>query len=179
MDLSLSFLAFAALAMTPAAALFARDISASREPAAPATAGRPRAAEVSPPRPCGADHQLAAELPSADYPLGIVRRPVRGLCSPRLPVHDPEAVLQLAGLKELISIVSDQTFRRRVREKEEAHTAEQATPKRKPGPPRTPDNIRELVLKRARENSRGYTRILGELRSGRVRVAALDGPLVV
>ena len=59
-------------------------------------------------------------------------------------------------LKELISIVSYQTFRRWVREAEEAHTAKKAAaPKRKPGRPQTPNNIRELVLKLARENSWG------------------------
>jgi putative transposase len=64
-------------------------------------------------------------------------------------------------LKELISIVSY----RWVRETEEAQTAKKAaTPKRKPGRPRTPADIRELVLKLARENCWGYTRILGELR---------------
>lgn len=67
-------------------------------------------------------------------------------------------------LKELISIVSYQTFRRWIREAEESHTSKQTTTKRKPGRPRTPDDIRELVLKLAKENSWGYTRILGELR---------------
>ena len=65
-------------------------------------------------------------------------------------------------LRDLISIVSYQTFVRWIREKEAAHTAKQTS--RKPGRPRTPDEIRELVLKLARENSWGYTRILGELR---------------
>ena len=64
-------------------------------------------------------------------------------------------------LRDLISIVSYQTFVRWIREKEAAHTAKQTS--RKPGRPRTPDEIRELVLKLARENSGGYTRILAEL----------------
>ncbi len=67
-------------------------------------------------------------------------------------------------LNELISIVTYQSFLRWVRESEAAHTAKKATPKRKPGRPRTPDDIWELVLRLAKENSWGYTRILGELR---------------
>ena len=66
-------------------------------------------------------------------------------------------------LKELISIVTYQSFLRWVRETEGSHTAK-AVPKRKPGRPRTPDEIRNLVLKLARENEWGYTRILGEFR---------------
>jgi len=67
-------------------------------------------------------------------------------------------------LKELMSFVTYQTFQRWVREVEAAHTAKRSTSKRKPGRPRTPDDIRDLVVRLARENSWGYTRILGELR---------------
>lgn len=48
-------------------------------------------------------------------------------------------------LKELISIVTYQSFLRWVREAEAAHTAKKATPKRKPGRPRTPDDTRTRV----------------------------------
>jgi len=72
-------------------------------------------------------------------------------------------------LRDLISIVSYQSFRRWIRETEAAHAAKDSTSKRKPGRPRTPDDIRDLVLKLARENSWGYTRILGELRKLGIR----------
>ena len=67
-------------------------------------------------------------------------------------------------LKELASFVSYQTFARWVRETEQAGNQQKAPPARKPGRPKTDDEIRELVLKLARENAWGYTRILGELR---------------
>lgn len=66
-------------------------------------------------------------------------------------------------LKELMSIVSYQSFRRWVRDTESNRTVRKA-PKRKPGRPRTPDDIRALVLRLARENDWGYTMILGQLR---------------
>jgi putative transposase len=58
-----------------------------------------------------------------------------------------------AQLKELISFVSYQTFARWVRDVETTHAAKQSTAKRKPGRPRTPDDVRNLFLKLARENS--------------------------
>lgn len=68
------------------------------------------------------------------------------------------------AIKELISIVSPRTFLRWL-------SAEQpAAPKpRKPGRPRTEAEIRDLVLKLARETGWGYSRILGELKKLGVR----------
>lgn len=70
-------------------------------------------------------------------------------------------------LRNLISIVSYSTFRRWIREAESRHvdrkqSATTTTPR--VGRPPTACDIRDLVLKLARENSWGYTRILGELR---------------
>ena len=67
-------------------------------------------------------------------------------------------------LRELISLVSYSTFRRWIREAEARHVdREQTESTTTPsvGRPRTASDIRELVLKLARENSWGYTRILG------------------
>ncbi len=66
-------------------------------------------------------------------------------------------------LRELISIVSYATFRRWIREAEAAHVTREPPPQ-PTGRPRTASDIRELVLKLARENSWGYTLILGALR---------------
>ena len=65
-------------------------------------------------------------------------------------------------LKQLISIVTYDTFRRWVRQSEQAHIDHQQT--QRTGRPRTPSDIRQLVVRLARENRWGYTRILGELR---------------
>lgn len=65
-------------------------------------------------------------------------------------------------LRELMTIVSYETFRRWVRESRVA----KPDPKSKgtPGRPRTDDEITDIILKLARENQWGYTRILGELK---------------
>jgi putative transposase len=67
-------------------------------------------------------------------------------------------------LKELMSFVSYQTFARWLRETETGGKQKPPAPKRKPGRPKTDAEIRDLVVRLAKENSWGYTRILGELR---------------
>ncbi len=62
------------------------------------------------------------------------------------------------AIKEVITIVSPRTFARWV------NGTKRRTPVLKRGRRPTPDEIRELVLKLARENGWGYTRILGELK---------------
>lgn len=67
-------------------------------------------------------------------------------------------------LKELTSFVSYQTFARWLREAETGGRKKRAAPRRKPGRPKTDTEIRDLVIRLGKENSWGYTRILGELR---------------
>jgi len=64
------------------------------------------------------------------------------------------------ALNELVTIVHPDTLRRWIREAD-------GRPKRKltkVGRPRTKEEIREMIIKLARENDWGYTRILGELK---------------
>lgn len=71
------------------------------------------------------------------------------------------------AIKTIISIAKPETFLRWVRE------ADKVTPRkkgsRKPGRPRTPEDIRRLILRIARETGWGYTRILGELKKLGIR----------
>lgn len=70
-----------------------------------------------------------------------------------------------SAIKNLVTIVSYRTFCRwtaAVAGPPLKNT--RAAPARKPGRPRTAEDIRELVLKIARENGWGYTRVLGELK---------------
>jgi putative transposase len=69
------------------------------------------------------------------------------------------------GIGALLTVVAYPTFRRWVGLYEPAAAGTKPKGARgKGGRPRTPDETRELVLRLARENDWGYTRILGELR---------------
>ena len=69
-----------------------------------------------------------------------------------------------AQLKELTSIVTYQMFARLVRVTAESFQANSAPPERQPGRPPRSDEMRDLVVKLARENNWGDTRSLSELR---------------
>jgi len=65
------------------------------------------------------------------------------------------------ALKDLITIVSPRTFARWV---SGANARAKSAPARKPGRPRTAEEIRELVIKIANENGWGSLRVHGELK---------------
>ena len=78
-------------------------------------------------------------------------------------------------LSELMTIVSYDSFRRWIREEEDARgKKKEQTPekaKRKPGRPKTAEEIRELVIRIRKETSYGYTKILQELRRMGVKLS--------
>jgi putative transposase len=67
-----------------------------------------------------------------------------------------------SAIKDLITIVSPRTFARWMAGDKKPVSAKKE--ERKPGRPRTAEDIRELVLRLANESGWGYTRILGELK---------------
>jgi putative transposase len=66
------------------------------------------------------------------------------------------------AIHHAVTIVSPGTFLRWLREERKAKP-------RKRGRPRTADDLQELILLMARENDRGYTRIMGELKKLGIR----------
>ena len=70
-----------------------------------------------------------------------------------------------SALNELATIVHPGTIRRWIRE---AAAKSKARRKGKSGRPRTAKDIEKLILKLAKDNSWGYTRILGELKKLRI-----------
>lgn len=70
--------------------------------------------------------------------------------------------------RRLVSIVSPQTFLRWIRDADKCRPRKTG---RKPGRPKSPEQIRRLVLRLAKETGWGYTRILGELKKLGVKVS--------
>lgn len=73
-----------------------------------------------------------------------------------------------AAIKDLITIVSPRTFAKWVAARTRSKNP---TRPRGPGRPPTPDSIRRLVLRIARQTDWGYTRIVGELKKLGVSVS--------
>lgn len=73
-------------------------------------------------------------------------------------------------IKGLISIVQPETFLKWLRA-EGKHKARNRTFKRKPGRPRTPEEVRKLIVRIGKETGWGYTRILGELKKLGIRIS--------
>lgn len=74
-----------------------------------------------------------------------------------------------SAIKAMVSIVSPQTILRWIREADKRRPKKKTG--RKPGRPRSSEQIRRLVLRLARETGWGYTRILGELKKLGVKVS--------
>ncbi len=66
------------------------------------------------------------------------------------------------AIHQLVTIVSPSTFLRWIREEKRAQ--QKGTKPSKRGRPRTAEQIRNLILRMARENNWGYARIVGELK---------------
>src|SRR5262245_46255283 len=72
------------------------------------------------------------------------------------------------AIRDLITIVTPRAFSRWVAAaRGDETTRKKATPK--PGRPRTPEDIRKLVLELAGDNGWGYARVLGELKKLGIR----------
>jgi putative transposase len=69
------------------------------------------------------------------------------------------------AIRQLVTIVTPDTFLRWIRESKASRRADRRTR----GRPRTAEQIRRLILKMARENSWGYKRIVGELKKLGIR----------
>jgi len=113
------------------------------------------------------DNQLAKQIEYLKAENQILRKHL-GKCV-KLEEAEKRLLVKLGqtvgkGIAALLNVVKYETYRRWVTLYDPNYQAKPAGAKGKGGRPRTSDEIRELVLKLARENSWGYTRILGELK---------------
>ena len=74
-----------------------------------------------------------------------------------------------ATVRDLVTIVKPDTLMRWIKASGKKHEPKPVT--RKPGRPRTPEDIRQIILRIARETGWGYTRILGELKKLDIHVS--------
>jgi len=72
-----------------------------------------------------------------------------------------------SAIKDLITIVTSRSFARWVSAADKTKRGKKTT--RKPGRPRTPEAIRELIVQMAKDNGWGLGRILGELKKLGIR----------
>lgn len=103
----------------------------------------------------------------------ILRAKIKGPV--RVTVKERSRLAKLAkllgsALRSIVSIAQPETVMRWIRE------ADRKRPKKRPGVrragrPRTPEDVRRVVLRIARETGWGYTRILGELKKLHIKVS--------
>lgn len=114
----------------------------------------------------GSDQEPAQQLLFAKVQLEIMRNKLPKRIE--LTAQERKRLLKFgkplgSKVKELLTIVSPRTFARWLSgEREQRKPAD-------PGRPRKAEEIRQLILRLARDNGWGYTRIVGELRKLGIR----------
>ena len=110
---------------------------------------------------CSSRRQLAKQVRFLRAENEILRSRVKGRV--HLTDHERTTLIRLgqdlgkSTVKKLISIVRPETYARWLRK------TPPPQPKKRPGPPRKPIEVRELVVRIAKECGFGFGRILGEL----------------
>jgi putative transposase len=114
-----------------------------------------------------ADSELAKHVEFLHAQNRMLRRRVKYVrldeAEKRLLVRLGQA-LDWRALRALLTVVAHTTYRNHVRAAGAVMGPRSRLPQRKRGRPPTPQEVKDLVLRLARENDWGYTRILGELK---------------
>jgi len=119
---------------------------------------------------CATESQLAryVEYLKAENRILRSKLPKRIVCTPA----ERDRLVKLgkplgSAIKELITIVTPRSFARWASAADKSPKEKKTT--RKPGRPRTPEAIRELIVQMAKDNGWGLGRILGELKKLGIR----------